>query len=618
MGSADFLITDNNPSDLDQLLQFIKDARGFDYSGYKQNTLARRIERRMHVRGLKTYEEYRDYLEIHQEEFQELFNSVLLNVTSFFRDKEPWEYLQKEILPKLLKERSQSEHLRAWVAGCASGEEAFSLAMCLAELMGVEEYRARTKIYATDLDEHALSQCRVSNYSEKDLENVPADFREKYFTKSEGRFTINSEMRRPVVFGRHDLINDAPISRVDLLLCRNTIMYFNADTQEKILNRFHFALNDGGYLMLGTAETVLSSNSLFVPISTKQHIFAKVTGTRIRQRGFMVTSQRGAVLPQNEIHTKVREAAFEAAPVAQIVIDEKANLAGANESARKAFVLGKRDMGRPIQDLNVSFQPIELRNGLQKAYESRQRVLYKDVKHISLNGTPVVYDISVTPLYSLNSELLGASIAFEDVTHTKRLQDDLLNFNQELETAYEEVQSTNEELQTTNEELQSTVEELETTNEELQSTNEELETTNEELQSANEELETVNQEMQQSTDELGRSNAFLNSILESLRDGVIVVNRELQVVAWNSKSEDLWGLRPQEVLGKHLLNLDIGLPVQDLRDPVRNSIAQSQSVSMAIESTTRRGRKVRLIVLCNPLLGSEGECRGAIILTREN
>ncbi|MDX2231371.1 MAG: PAS domain-containing protein [Leptolyngbyaceae cyanobacterium bins.349] len=231
----------------------------------------------------------------------------------------------------------------------------------------------------------------------------------------------------------------------------------------------------------------------------------------------------------------------------------------------------------------------------------------------------IYLDVQVTPLTDAMNSILGVSLNFVDVTQYKRLQEELEHANQELEVAYEELQSTNEELETTNEELQSTNEELETTNEELQSTNEELETMNEELQSTNEELQTVNDELQRRSEELNQSNAFLASILTSLRGGVVVVDRDLRVQVWNDKSEDLWGLRVEEALEQNFLNLDIGLPVEQLRQPIRLCLAgaNESGSELILDAVNRRGRKIQCRVSSTPLVGSQSQIQGAILLMEE-
>src|SRR2546423_7980984 len=253
------------------------------------------------------------------------------------------------------------------------------------------------------------------------------------------------------------------------------------------------------------------------------------------------------------------------------------------------FALSQTDLGRPIQDLRISYQPVEIRSYIDQVYAERLPILLRDVEWRSPTGEPRWLDVHIVPLLD-GSAIIGAAIAFADVSSAKRLQRELEHANQELETAYEELQSTNEELETTNEELQSTVEELETTNEELHSTNEELETMNEELQSTNEELSTINDELQQRTDELNVTNVFLESILGSLGSAVIVIDRKLAIETWNGHAKDMCGLTQDEVKGSHFLNLDIGLPVDELRAPIRDVLAgKSENGHVVLAAVDRRG-----------------------------
>jgi len=562
------------------------------------------------------YEEYVDYLEVHQNEFQHLFNTILINVTSFFRDREAWTYFESDVVPRIVETKPVEQPIRVWAAGCASGEEAYSVAMILGEALGLPAFRDRVKIYATDLDEDALNTSRFASYSEREVESVPPPLLSKYFERVNDRYYFDRELRRSVIFGRHDLIQDAPISKVDILLCRNTLMYFNAETQERILARFHFALAEGGYLFLGKAETLLTHTNLFSPIDLKNRVFTKVQRGRIRDRAFMFTPATGELLrTEASIQSRIRDAAFESSPTAQVVLDMHGRMVLANEQARILFGLSHRDFGRPIQDLEVSYRPIELRSGIDQASGQRRPILHKDIAWTSASGEHIVLDINIQPLLGEGTDLAGVTITFEDVTRFKRMQSELININQELETAYEEVQSTNEELQTTNEELQSTVEELETTNEELQSTNEELETMNEELQSANEELETINEELRLRSRELNRANSFLESILAGLKDGVAVLDTDLHILAWNFQSENLWGLRSDEVVGKHFLNLDIGLPVEQLRNSIRACLSSGEAQQVSVPAVNRRGRSVTCNTMVTPLQGGSGEQTGVILLT---
>jgi two-component system, chemotaxis family, CheB/CheR fusion protein len=603
---------ERNPA-FESLLIYLRQSRGFDFTGYKRSTLIRRVQKRMQLLALEGFSDYLDYLEVYPEEFNFLFNTILINVTAFFRDASVWEFLQEQVLPNIIKGKGDSEQIRVWSAGCASGEEAYTLAMLMAESLGTEQFRQRVKIYATDLDEEALSQSRQALYSAKDIQGLPPELITKYFEPTGNRYVFRHDLRRSVIFGRHNLLQDAPISRIDLLVCRNTMMYFNAEMQTRVLGRFHFALNDTGYLFLGKAEMLLTHSNLFTPLNLKHRIFTKVSSANIRDR-LLVLAQVSDQEANNQFsrHIRMRELAFDSAPVAQIVIDLNGNLVLINEQARTMFGLSPKDLTRPFQDLEVSYRPIELRSLIEQAYTERQSITLKNVER-NLPTEIQYLDVRVVPLLDNGNKALGVSIAFHDVSHYIQLQDELQHSRQDLETANEELQSTNEELETTNEELQSTNEELETTNEELQSTNEELETMNEELQSTNEELQTINHELGQRTTELNRTNVFLISILRSMQTGVVVIDNSFNILIWNYMLEDMWGLRSDEVLGNSLFSLDIGLPVEQLRMMIRNSISgRRQFQELIIDAMNRRGKQIKCYVACTPLFGVHIE--GAILV----
>jgi two-component system CheB/CheR fusion protein len=595
------------------LLLYLKEARGFDFTGYKRSSLMRRVNRRMAMIGINNYVDYLDYLELHQDEFTQLFNTILINVTGFFRDHEAWEYLRDTVLSGLLSSRPPDSPLRVWSAGCATGEEAYTLAIVLAEMMGADEFRHRVKIYATDVDEESLSRARQASYSERDVRTVPPELLEKYFEPQANRYVFRKDLRRSVIFGRNDLVQDAPISRIDLLVCRNTLMYLNAETQTRILARFHFALSEGGVLFLGKAEMLLSYANLFVPMDLKRRVFRKVPRFSADNETFFAEVPPPAARNELGALDQLRSEAFLGSPVAQIVVTSDGLTALANRQAEALFGVSSRDVGRPFRDLDVSYRPVELRRYIEQTQIERRVTRLTDIE-FSRNGEKVYLEVQLNPLIDVDSHLLGVALIFHDITAAKQMQDELEHANRQLETAYEELQSTNEELETTNEELQSTVEELETTNEELQSTNEELETMNEELQSTNDELQSINDQLRESTAELDSANAFLEAILTSLRAGVAVVNRDLQVQVWNRRAEDLWGLRREEAVGQHFLNLDIGLPVEKLRPVIRQVLnGGGEPQEVVLPAVNRRGRGVTVRVVCTPLSGPAG-AGGAIMV----
>ncbi|MGB3403236.1 MAG: CheR family methyltransferase [Microcoleaceae cyanobacterium] len=609
---------ENENQVFETLLDYLRQSRGFDFTGYKRSSLQRRVCKQMQSYSIENFGDYLDYLQVHPEEFLPLFNTILINVTAFFRDKSAWDYIQNKTLPRILENKSDRSPIRIWSAGCSSGEEAYSLAMILADLLGIEQFRQRVKIYATDVDEEALSQARQASYSPKQIQPISQHLQDQFFEPAGQRYVFRPDLRRGVIFGRHDLMQDAPISRLDLLVCRNTLMYFNAETQQRILKRFHFALNETGVLFLGKAEMLLTHANIFVPLSLQHRIFRRVTDPNRRNRLFAVPKMDEQETSNGiDHHLRLRELAFDAVPVAQIIVNTENILVLANLTARSMFGINFLDLGRPLQDLEISYRPLELRSHIDLVASERHPIVISDVARHLRDRTPQYLDIHFSPLEDSDNTLLGTSISFINVTHYHQLQEELQQSNQELETANEELQSSNEELETTNEELQSTNEELETTNEELQSTNEELETMNEELQSTNEELQTINDELRLRTTDLNQANAFLSSILTSLQAGVVVVDRQFHILSWNDEAENLWGLRVDEVRGQSLFSLDIGLPVDRLRDPIRNSLAGDERTEMVLQAINRRGQTIHCRISYNPLLSAQGQRQGVILLMEE-
>jgi two-component system CheB/CheR fusion protein len=594
------------------LLEYLRDRRGFDFTGYKRTSLARRVKRRMQEMQIESPVDYVDYLEVHPEEFIHLFNTNLINVTDFFRDPPDWEYLRKEILPLIFQGKNPSDPVRIWSAGCAAGQEAYTLAMLLAEAHRSDLVSGRIKIYATDVDEEALTQARHGDYGAEEMKSVSEDLRERYFERNDQRYVFRRDLRRAVIFGRHDLVQDAPISHIDLLVCRNTMIYFNRETQQRILNHFRFALNEGGFLFLGKSELLLSRGEAFTPVDQGRRVFTKVSG--VRPEPPIRVDETSRLMAAEA----ARAAAFESARVGQVLVDEKGAVVAANQEARGLFDLSLDDLGRPLEDFELArYKPLlELRSLVDRSYAEGAASLVSEIEWPTADGEDRFMEVQVMPARKQDGEPMGVSITFTDMTHAKDLQDELQLAKKELETAYEELQSTNEELETTNEELQSSNEELETTNEELQSSNEELETINEELQSTNEELRTINDQLRERERELSESGAFAESVLSSLRGGTIVVDTDVRVQVWTRQAEDLWGLRADEVVGQNFLNLDFGLSVEQLGEPIRACLlGRADYQELQLDAVNRRGKAIRCRVTCAPLIGPQGDIRGALLVT---
>ena len=602
--------TDAVPDEaFERLLEHVRDARGFDFTGYKRASLMRRTGKRMQEVGIQGYDAYVDYLEVHQEEFTELFNSILINVTSFFRDAPVWEYLGESVIPAICDDRGDAE-IRVWCAGCASGEEAYSIAMLLAEHLGDEAFQDRVKIYATDVDDDAIATARHGVYPAKAADAIGPDRLERFFEGNGGTYAFRRDLRRSLIFGRHDLVQDAPIRRTDLVSCRNTLMYMNSETQARVLDHFRFSLSEDGFLLLGKSEMLFTRVRAFLPVDLKRRVFAKQGGEdRVDMRAWGGDGDEGRTQGRRAFW----RAAFDEAQVPLLLVDADGVVVMANAKVRELFGLREDDVGKPLQDLELSYRPVELRAPIREALENRRPVQLRAEMPSPAGGSRVNLNIEISPLGS-GDEPMGVSVSFVDVSEAKQLQQDLENSNQELETAMEELQSTNEELETTNEELQSTNEELETTNEELQSTNEELETMNEELQSTNEELETVNEELNERTSELAEVNSFMDSVLRGIGAGVVVLDKELRVQSWNAMSEELWGLRADEVRGQPFLNLDLGLPLDALKRQIRAAVdGDLEQDTIVVDAVNRRGRQVRCRVTCSGFEDERND-RGVILM----
>lgn len=245
------MFSPNQDLEFDALLEYLRQKHHFDFTGYQRGSLMRRIEYRMQQVDLNCYKKYKDYLEAHSEEFVTLFNNIEINVTDFFRDQADWDYISNQIVPQIIASKLPYEPIRVWSAGCASGQEIYTLVMILADALGLEQFCQRLRIYATDIDEEALNQARLGSYLSHQVKSVPRSMLNQYFELANDRYVFRTDLRRSIVFYRRNMIEDPPIPQIDLLVCRNTLIYFNLEAQTKVLVRFHFSLKDSSFLFLG-------------------------------------------------------------------------------------------------------------------------------------------------------------------------------------------------------------------------------------------------------------------------------------------------------------------------------------------------------------------------------
>jgi two-component system CheB/CheR fusion protein len=542
----------NKTPEFEELLDTLAEERGLDLRGYKRTTLERRIGRRMQQLKLTGHQQYLEYIRAHDDEINQLLNCILINVTRFFRDPVAWRLLQKEVLPRLLQQRSNGISFRAWCAGCATGEEPYSLAILLAEHFGSTLLQHDIKIYANDQDEAALNFARRGEYSSEHLDGIPPAWRAKYFQDGEPGLRVHRDLRRLVIFGRSNILKDAPISHVNLLVCRNLLIYFDAASQQQILSRLEYVLDPGGVLFLGKTETQLRGNRAFAPLSAKWRLFQRVAGGRDLPQPIPEEDDLRQQIQQELWRLQTyHESVLNSIQPGILVLDIKDCVISENEPVRRMWDLKEGSLnGHPLAETELARRCPELLHKLDESRAERPQQVRFDYPR----RPDHLVAITVKPIMSKEqSGQVGTLIHMEDISSQENLQGTV----EELETTTEELQSANEELETTNEELQSTNEELETTNEELQSSNEELETTNEELQSLNEELETTNEELAERTRQLDQVNERYHEMIERMPWPVLLVDRDKKIYLYNSAARKILGFAPLSAEGMALNEVPI-------------------------------------------------------------
>lgn len=403
--------------ELDIFLEYLKQNQGCDLTVYKHSTLKRRLAVRMRQIGIDSYSSYLDYIKHHSNELASLLDTIFINFTGFFRDPDAWEYIADEVIPKIISKKKPHEQIRIWSASCASGEEAYTLALLFVEALGVEQYLQQVQIYATDVDEAALRQARQHRYNKSDVAGVPSRLLNKYFEPTPQGYIFNPTLRRRVIFARHNLLEDAPISKLDLLVCRNTLMYFNQEAQVKILIRFHFALKNFGFMFLGKAETLVSRSFLFSPVSIKHRIFSK--GAKLESNDVMMLSNKSHQANTSNLTSKnIWQSAFETHVLAQLIIDEDGILIAANQSSRTLFNLSDKNLGHLLQKAPPLAQFVELHLKLEQSLRNRCQVAIKNTQWTTAKSVCNL-DIDIMPILDFERKFLGINITFTNVTLLK-------------------------------------------------------------------------------------------------------------------------------------------------------------------------------------------------------
>jgi len=572
---------------LSTIYQLLQTQTGHDFSEYKNRTFQRRVQRRMQVVQTARLEEYVERLQKDPDEVRALLRDLLIGVTNFFRDDAAFRALETVVIPKLFEGKNTDDEVRVWVVGCATGEEAYSIAILLREHMDRLEAAPKVQIFATDIDEAAMGVARAARYGV--VEGVSPERLKRFFVHEGGSYQLVRSLREMCIFSAHSVIRDPPFSRLDLISCRNLLIYLKSSLQEQIIPLFHYALRPSGYLFLGSSENAGRYAELFLPLDKKNRIFQRrdmVMRPSLPFRQFVSGSRRegagsGAnhspLLQRSEQLHNVANTIVERFGPTYVIVDEAGEALFFSAGTGKYLEFAA---GPPSRDVVLMARPglrVDLRAALHRAKESGRRAV-RDRIPVETNGGVHMIDLVVEPITRGNDTTYG--IVFADHvpvrTHDEpgsvrrpADEDDIIQqIEKELQETKERLQSTIDELETANEEFRSSNEELMSVNEEMQSSNEELETSKEELQSVNEELETVNSELSNKVDELDRANSDLNNIFQSTQIATIFLDRNLVIRSFTPPVTQLFNLIPGDQ-GRPLTDLVSRLAYPDLENDIR-------------------------------------------------
>mgnify|MGYP006277761297 CR=1 FL=1 len=555
---------------IDQLYNRLTAASGTDFSNYKSSTIYRRLDKRMNEVGVESLEDYIDFLDDHEGEVNQLIQTILIGYTSFFRDPEVYEVLE-EHLQRLIYEKNAGDAIRIWVPGCASGEEPYTIAILLKQLLGKNINRYNIQIFGTDIDENSIRKARKGIYGSQALENTPQDVLNHFFEKTDdGNYRVIKEVRDLVLFSSHDITNHPPFLRLDIISCRNLLIYFGSELQRNIIPLFHYALNPGGLLLLGKSETIRNFSELFSTVNGTLKLYKSKTTTgktkfklgNFQTASFQDTSRNTKLNREREktLIEQVRDVLYKRFEHPFIVIDSDFNLVETKGEIAPYVGISSGMINSNIFKMINEELSVELRTVLSKADKEKEDT-QSHIKKFNYYGNEFLIRLKAKPFYDhktgqfhyivifeqqdVDQELLVYSssdnegeIGSEDF-RIKELEQELSATKEHLQTYIEELEASNEELQSLNEELQSANEELQSANEELETSNEELQSTNEEMQIAYSELQEAKDDIEKKEEKLRISEANMSALLENTLQGFILIDSSFNVISKNSEADHL-------------------------------------------------------------------------------
>jgi two-component system CheB/CheR fusion protein len=617
--------------DLGRIYLSLKKQTGVDFTAYKQTTLNRRIQRRMALHKIERLTDYARFVYVNEREVAALFNDLLINVTSFFRDQRLFTSLQNRFLPALFKRRNEAD-LRMWVPGCATGEEVYSFAICLIEALGRRARNVRIQIFGTDLSEPVIDFARAGIYSSAIEKDVSPARLKRFFQKRDSSYQINREVRDLCTFARQNMISDPPFSRLDLISCRNVLIYLNPEAHKRCLPEFHFALKPGGYLILGPTETVGRFNDLFDLVDKRNRIYIKKP------------------LPSRLAFDPVEYRRYETprAPARLSRVDTALSIGGEVMQMADRIILSNYAPGAAVIDSEMHVHQFRGRTGryiehaagpatlniLQLVHRSLGPDLRMAIYRAKQTGKPArkeramlklkdqetEVNIEVVPFNVASADNAYLLVIFDETTKGTKArkktpapgktaaQKEIVQLQRELDGTKESLQAIIEEQEATNEELKSANEEIESSNEELQSTNEELETAKEELQSTNEELTTLNEELSNRNLEMMQVNNDLNNLFSSIHLPIVTVNDELLVQRATPLAREAFNIMQTDI-GRPIRHLKPNVDIPDLEKILRQVIDTLATHESEVDGPDGG----RYILRIRPYRTLENKIEGAVI-----
>ncbi len=591
---------------LNKIVAVLRTRTGHDFSLYKQNTIRRRIERRMIAHGISDTVDYARYVQEHSEEVSLLFKELLINVTSFFRDTEAFAALKNDIMPKIFEHKPENYVFRVWVAGCATGEEAYSIAMTFREYMDESTQEFKVQIYSTDIDDDAIAVARSGAYPPNISIDVSAERLKRFFVKDETGYRVKKEIREMIIFASQNVIKDPPFTKLDLVSCRNLLIYLEPELQNRLIPTFHYALKLGGFLFLSPSESIGNFLDLFAPVSRKWNLYVAKqsmdSGIRVMRGGLSWTQnqrvfgvedglKRGKDINFAEL---ARKSLLQYYAPPSVITDEKGEILFVNGETGRYLQPAQGRANLNVVEMAREGLQREMRTAILTASTQKKPVTYSDLP-VRTDGGIQGVNVTVRPLADQGKPLGYLIVTFEEVEsptkatrymtkppsksgkfkRSEELEQELLYTRENLQASIEELQASNEELKATNEELQST-------NEELQSTNEELETSKEELQSINEELVTVNSELQAKIEQLAGMQNDMKNLLDNTNIATIFLDHNLAIKRFTREATALYRLAPT----------DVRRPLADLKSNIEGEdlVTDAQTV---LESLVPREKEVQ-------------------------